>query len=220
MDETKEQNHEIAGSVTAVIFRNEENGYTVLRLDTGDIGEVTVVGCMPGITPGETLEAEGRWMKHASYGDQFKVETLHRRMPVGEKAVFEYLSSRAIKGIGARTAKLLVGEVGADTLKVIEENPEQLTRIKGFTRKRAMDVHEAYLQQAGMRMLLDFLGEYNLPLTLAMPLYRRFGHAAPDVVRENPWTSPRRMNWRANWAWREPTRSAWKPDFCLNCGIT
>ncbi|MGM9607803.1 MAG: ATP-dependent RecD-like DNA helicase [Oscillospiraceae bacterium] len=187
MDETKEQNHEITGSVTAVIFRNEENGYTVLRLDTGDIGEVTVVGCMPGITPGETLEAEGRWMKHASYGDQFKVETLHRRMPVGEKAVFEYLSSRAIKGIGARTAKLLVDEFGADTLKVIEENPEQLTRIKGFTRKRAMDVHEAYLQQAGMRMLLDFLGEYSLPLTLAMPLYRRFGHAAPDVVRENPY---------------------------------
>ena len=186
MDEAKERN-EITGCVTAVIFRNEENGYTVLRLDTDDAGEVTVVGCMPGVTPGESLEAEGRWMKHASYGNQFKVETLHRRMPVGEKAVFEYLSSRVIKGIGARTAKLLVDEFGADTLRVIEEDPEQLTRIKGFTRKRAMDVHEAFLQQAGMRLLLDFLGEYNLPLTLAMPLYRRFGHAAPEVVRENPY---------------------------------
>lgn len=187
MDETREQNSEIAGSVTAVIFRNEENGYTVLRLDAGDIGEVTVVGCMPGVTPGETLEAEGRWMKHASYGDQFKVDTLHRRMPVGEKAVFEYLASRAIKGIGARTAKLLVDEFGADALKVIEEDPAQLTRIKGFTPKRAQEVHEAYLQQAGMRLLLDFLGEYQLPLTLAMPLYRRFDHAAPEVVRENPY---------------------------------
>lgn len=186
MDETKEHNR-ITGSVSAVIFRNEENGYTVLRMDTGDTGEVTVVGCMPGVTPGETLEAEGRWMKHAAYGEQFKVETLHRRMPVGEKAVFEYLSSRAIKGIGVRTAKLIVDEFGANALKVIEETPEQLTRIKGFTEKRAMAVHEAFLQQAGMRLLLDFLGEQKLPLTLAMPLYRRFGHAAPEVVRENPY---------------------------------
>ncbi len=186
MDETKERN-EITGSVTAIIFRNEENGYTVLRLDTGEGGEVTAVGCMPGITPGETLEAEGRWMRHAAYGDQFKVETLHRRMPVGEKAVFEYLSSRAIKGIGARTAKLIVDEFGANALKIIEEDPEQLTRIRGFTRKRALAVHETFLQQAGMRVLLDFLGEFDLPLTLAMPLYRRFGHAAPEVVRENPY---------------------------------
>lgn len=111
MDEKRERN-EIVGTVTAVIFRNEENGYTVLRLDTDAVGEVTVVGCIPGITPGETLEAEGRWMKHATYGEQFKVETLRRRMPVGEKAVFDYLASRAIKGVGARTAKLIVDEFG------------------------------------------------------------------------------------------------------------
>lgn len=186
MDDTKEYN-QITGTVTAVIFRNEENGYTVLRMDIGDLGEATVVGCMPGVTPGETLEAEGRWMQHASYGSQFKVETLHRCMPIGEKAVFEYLASRAIKGIGARTAKLIVDEFGKNALKVIEETPEKLTKIKGFTEKRAMAVHEAYLQQAGMRLLLDFLGENKLPLTLAMPLYRRFGNAAPDVVRENPY---------------------------------
>ena len=186
MDEKREHN-QIVGTVTAVIFRNEENGYTVLRMEVDDVGEITVVGCMPGVTPGETLEAEGRWMQHASYGNQFKVEMLHRRMPVGEKAVFEYLSSRAIKGIGARTAKLIVDEFGEKALKVIEESPEKLIKIKGFTEKRAMAVHEAYLQQMGMRLLLDFLGEYQLPLTLAMPLYRRFGNTAPDVVRENPY---------------------------------
>ncbi len=186
MDDTKEYN-QITGTVTAVIFRNEENGYTVLRMDVGDLGEATVVGCMPGVTPGETLEADGRWMQHPSYGSQFKVETLHRCMPVGEKAVFEYLASRAIKGIGARTAKLIVDEFGKNALKVIEETPEKLTKIKGFTEKRAMAVHEAYLQQAGMRLLLDFLSESKLPLTLAMPLYRRFGNAAPDVVRGNPY---------------------------------
>lgn len=186
MDEQREHN-EIAGTVTAVIFRNEENGYTVLRLDTDDVGEVTVVGCIPGITPGETLEADGRWMKHAAYGEQFKVETLRRRMPVGEKAIFDYLASRAIKGIGARTAKLIVDEFGERALEVIEQQPELLTRIKGFTPKRAQDVHEAFIQQAGLRLLLDFLSEYKLPLSLAMPLYRRFGNTALDVIRENPY---------------------------------
>lgn len=186
MGETREYN-EITGTVTAVIFRNDENGYTVLRLDTEDSGEITVVGCMPGVTPGETLEADGRWMKHASYGEQFKVESLRRRMPVGENAVFEYLSSGAIKGIGVRSAKLIVDEFGARALQVIEQQPELLTRLKGFTGKRAQAVHDALIQQAGMRLLLDFLGEYQLPLTLAMPLYRRFGNSAMDVVRENPY---------------------------------
>jgi len=186
MDERKNHN-EISGTVAAVIFRNDENGYTVLRLDTEDAGEITVVGCMPGISPGETLEAEGKWMKHASYGEQFKVEVLHRRMPVGEKAVFEYLASRAIKGIGARTAKLIVDEFGARALQVIEQEPELLTRLKGFTSNKAQAVHDAFIQQAGMRLLLDFLGEYQLPLNLAMPLYRRFGNSAMDVIRDNPY---------------------------------
>ncbi len=186
MEQTNEKK-EITGTVTAVIFRNEENGYTVLRLDTEAQGEVTLVGCMPGVTPGETLQAEGNWMKHASYGEQFKIETLRRRMPVGEAAVFEYLASRTIKGIGARTAKLIVDQFGAHALEVIEREPERLTQVKGFSPKRAQEVHEAFLQQAGMRLLLEFLGEYQLPLSLAMPLYRRFGNAAIDVVRENPY---------------------------------
>ena len=186
MDETREYN-QIIGTVTAVIFRNEENGYTVLRLDTDVSGEITVVGCMPGVSPGETLEAEGKWMQHASYGEQFKVEALHRRMPVGEKAVFEYLSSHAIKGIGVQTAKLIVDKFGARALQVIEQEPELLTQLKGFTSKKAQAVHDAFIQQAGMRLLLDFLGEYQLPLTLAMPLYRRFGNSAMDVIRDNPY---------------------------------
>lgn len=186
MDEFKQFN-EITGSVAAIIFRNEENGYTVLRLETDDMGEVTLTGCMPGVMPGEMLEASGRWTKHSSYGEQFKVEAVHRHMPVGEKAVFEYLSSRAIKGIGPRTAKLIVDHFGANALKVIEEEPLRLTELKGFTEKRALAIHDGFLQQAGMRVLLDFLGEFNLSLNLAMPLYRRFGYAAPDIVRDNPY---------------------------------
>lgn len=186
MDDKKNYN-EISGTVAAVIFRNEENGYTVLRLETDNEGEITIVGCMPGVAPGETLQAEGNWMRHASYGEQFKVEVLHRRMPVGEKAIFEYLASRAIKGIGVQTAKLIVNEFGSRALQVIEQEPERLTCLKGFTSKKAQAVHDAFIQQAGMRILLDFLGEYQLPLTLAMPLYRRLGNAAIDVIRDNPY---------------------------------
>ena len=178
---------QVAGTVTAVLFRNEDNGYTVLRLDEGDGCELTVVGCMPGISPGEGLEAEGRWIKHATYGEQFKAETVHRTMPVGEKAVFEYLASRAIRGIGPRSAQAVVDQFGADALTVIEEDPEQLTRLRGFTRRRALAVHEEFMRQAGMRRLLDFLGGQGLSAALAMPLWRRFGPNALDVLRVNPY---------------------------------
>ena len=102
----------VEGTVTAVLFRNEENGYTVLKLDSGDKGEITAVGCMPGAAPGEVLELEGTWGRHPSYGEQFKAETVSRRMPVGEKAVYEYLASGAVKGIRAGLARQIVDHFG------------------------------------------------------------------------------------------------------------
>ena len=175
------------GTVESVIFRNEENGYTVLRLSVGDGEPVTVVGCMPGAAPGEGLAVQGTWGRHSSYGEQFKAEIVERRIPVGEKAIFEYLSSGAIKGVGAATARRLVEEFGSDTFNVLEEHPEQLTKIKGITRKRALQIGEAFRLQMGMRRLLDFLGEHGLPLQLGMPLYRRYGDLALDVIRDNPY---------------------------------
>ena len=175
------------GTVESVIFRNEENGYTVLRLSVGDGEPVTVVGCMPGAAPGEGLAVQGTWGRHSSYGEQFKAEIVERRIPVGEKAIFEYLSSGAIKGVGAATARRLVEEFGSDTFTVLEEHPEYLTKIKGITRKRALQIGEAFRLQMGMRRLLDFLGEHGLPLQLGMPLYRRYGDLALDVIRDNPY---------------------------------
>ena len=147
----------IEGTVDAVIYQNEENGYTVLRVDAGEQGGITVVGCMPAIAPGESLSVQGRWMRHASYGEQFKAEVIQRRMPAGEKAIFEYLASGAVKGIGAATARRMVEEFGEDALTVLEEQPERLTQIKGITRKRALAMGEAFRLQMGMRRLLDFL---------------------------------------------------------------
>ena len=122
------------GTVSAVIYRNEENGYTILRLETTDEGEeVTVVGTMPGVNPGEGLSVHGQWTRHSTYGEQFKAEIVERRMPVGEKALLEYLASGAIKGIGAATARRLLDVFGEDILTVIEEDPQQLTKVRGIS---------------------------------------------------------------------------------------
>ena len=155
------------GTVSAVIYQNEENGYTVLRLDVGDGALVTVVGCMPGVAPGESISVQGSWTRHASYGEQFKAETVERRLPAGAKAIFDYLSSGAVRGIGAATARRMIEEFGEDALTVLEEHPEQLTRIKGITRKKALTIGEHFRLQMGMRRLLEFLGEHEVPLQLA-----------------------------------------------------
>ncbi len=177
----------IEGTVDAVIFQNEENGYTVLRLDVGGREPVTVVGCIPGVAPGEGLSVTGSWGRHASYGEQFKGEFVERRVPSGEKAMLEYLSSGVIKGVGAATAKRLVAEFGRDVFQVLDEQPELLTKIKGITRKRALQIGDSFRLQMGMRRLLDFLSGHGLPLQLGMPLYRRYGNRALEVLQENPY---------------------------------
>ena len=98
----------IEGTVDAVIYQNRENGYTVLRLDAGEGRGLTVVGCLPGVAPGESISVQGTWMHHASYGEQFKAEAVERRMPAGTKAIFDYLASGAVRGIGAATARRMV----------------------------------------------------------------------------------------------------------------
>ena len=187
MAPVEEELNQIDGTVEAVIFQNEENGYTVLRLDAGEQGGVTVVGTIPDAAPGESLSVRGRWMRHASYGEQFKAEIVERRMPAGEKAIYEYLASGAVRGIGAVTARRMVEEFGDEALTVLEEHPEYLTRIKGITRKRALAMGENFRLQMGMRRLLEFLGENQIPLQTAMPLYRRYGDRALEVIRSNPY---------------------------------
>lgn len=178
---------QVDGTVSAVVFRNEENGYTVLRMDTGTPEELTVVGCMPGVSPGEGLTIHGTWERHSTYGQQLRACLVERRTPVGERAIFEYLSSGAVKGIGAATARRMVDEFGEEALTVLEEHPEELTKLRGITRKRALAMGEAFRLQMSMRRLMDFLSQHALPLQAAMPLYRKFGNLALEAVRDNPY---------------------------------
>ncbi len=177
----------IEGAVDTVVYQNEENGYTVLRLDVGGEEPVTVVGCIPGVAPGESLWAQGSWTRHPTYGEQFKAEVARRGMPQGEKAIFDYLASGAVKGIGMATAKRMVEEFGQAALDVLESEPEKLTVIKGLTRKRAEAMGEAFRLQMGMRRLLDFLAAHDLPPQLGMPLYRQYGDRAREMVERDPY---------------------------------
>ena len=118
---------------------------------------------MPGVSPGEYLSVQGRWVRHATYGAQFKAEIVERRLPQSLKEVFHYLASGAVKGVGKSTARRLVEEFGEDALRVMEEEPEKLASIKGITPKRARQIGESFRQQMGMRRLMEFLGEHQLP---------------------------------------------------------
>ena len=115
------QHETVDGTILSLIFQNEENGYTVLRLVTGDGEIITVVGCIPCAAPGENLIVTGVWMHHPTHGEQLKAEQVERHMPTTETEILSYLSSGVVKGVGPATAQRLVERFGADTLQVLEE---------------------------------------------------------------------------------------------------
>ena len=177
----------IDGTILNLIFQNEENGYTVLRMVTGDGEVVTVVGTIPCAAPGENLIVTGRWVSHPTHGDQVQAEEVERHMPTTEAEIRAYLSSGVVKGVGPATAERIVDRFGTSALRVMEEEPELLGKIKGITARKAMEIAESYRYQTGMRRLLDFLSVNDLPLSLATRLYRRYGGDALEQVRGNPY---------------------------------
>ena len=185
MEDFYEQN-QLEGVVSAIIYQNEENGYTILRLDVKD-EEITVVGSMPGVSPGEYLTIKGRWVRHATYGQQFRADIVERRLPEGIKEIFHYLSSGALKGVGKATARQLIEEFGDDVLNVIEEHPEQLATLRGVSLKRARQISESFRAQMGMRRLMEFLSQHAIPVEMAVPLRRAYGDVALEVLKNNPY---------------------------------
>jgi exodeoxyribonuclease V alpha subunit len=183
-----QENQEILrGMVVAVVFQNAENGYTVLRLRSEAGETITVVGTVPLVTVGERLVITGRWVNHATFGEQFQAEFLERQMPETEQEILAYLSGRTVKGIGKRTAEKIVKVFGADTLRVMEENPESLTQIPGITLSKALAIGESFRKQIGVRRLIEFLNGHHLPVELAMRLYRAYGDFAVEMLRDDPY---------------------------------
>lgn len=183
----QEQLEKIEGQVASVIYYNDENGYTVLRMNVDDGSSAIVVGCIPMAVPGESLTAWGAWGRHPSHGEQFKAQYTERTMPTGAAAIFDYLSSRTVKGIGPATAAAIVAQFGDDSLNVIRDHPEKLAAMKGIGRKKAEEISAAFRQQTGMRLLMEFLASAELPPILALRLYRYYGDEAMEQVKDNPY---------------------------------
>ena len=177
----------IEGTVENVVFQNEENGYTVLSLLTDQGEVVTVVGCIPFAAAGESMTVSGVWVNHPTYGVQMTAELVERRMPQDEESIICYLASGVLKGVGPATATRLVDKFGADTLRVIEEEPEKLTTLKGITSKKAMEISAAFRSLTGLRRVMEFLSRYDLPVTLAMGLLRAYGDETLEKLKDNPY---------------------------------
>ncbi|MBR4425044.1 MAG: ATP-dependent RecD-like DNA helicase, partial [Oscillospiraceae bacterium] len=172
--ETKERT-ELSGTVGELVFTNEENGYTVLRLETKGGETVTVTGCLPFAAPGERLTLYGSYVQHGSYGQQFQAEYAERKLPVGAEAIYEYLASRAVKGVGPATASVIVSAFGAQALEVMEREPEKLAELRGISLKKAREISESLHRQLGLRHLMEFLSAHGIQPKFAMRLYRSYG---------------------------------------------
>ena len=178
---------ELAGSVQSVIYKNEENGYTVLRLVDSNGELVTVVGCFPYASAGESMIVSGSWTTHNVHGRQFKAEYAQRMLPSGASAIYDYLAGGAVRGIGPATALLLVNRFGDSTLDVLERSPEKLAQIKGISLQKAVQMSETFRRQTGLRRLMEFICSFGLRPILAIRLYRYYADSAISILQENPY---------------------------------
>ena len=184
---TERESEMIRGTVQGIVFQNAENGYTVLRLRTEGGETVTVTGTIPMTVVGERLVIAGKWGRHPSHGPQFEAEFLERLMPETTQEILAYLSSRAVKGIGAKTAAKIVERFGAQSLEVLENEPERLAEIAGISRSKAAEMSASFRRQSGVRRLIEFLTIHRLPAELAVRLYRIYGPDAQDALRDAPY---------------------------------
>ena len=177
----------IQGTIAAVVYQNYDNGYAVLRLNVGGGQTVTVVGTIPLPAAGERLMVTGKWGTHASYGRQFEAEFLERLMPETSTDILSYLSSRIIKGIGPVTAARIVNRFGAETLTIMEREPQRLSEVAGISAAKARAIGEEFRQRVGMRQLMEFFALHQLPAELAVRTYKVYGEAAVDLLYDDPY---------------------------------
>lgn len=179
----------VTGYIDHIIFRNEDNGYTVLVLKgtEGDDEELTCVGTFPVISQGATIEASGNFINHHIYGKQFQITSFTEKMPEDAMAMERYLGSGAIKGIGASLAARIVRRFGADTLRIVEEEPERLAEIKGISEKKAREIAAQMEEKADMRKAIMFLQKYGISLNLGAKIYQKYGDSVYSVLQENPY---------------------------------
>ena len=176
----------LEASILGTVFRNEENGYSVVSVRSGR-SEVTVVGNLPELTPGEQVLFCGDWSEHKSYGRQFRSVSFEIRQPTTLLGIERYLASGVIKGVGPSTAELIVSHFGEETLSVLSEHPERLTEIPGIGKKKMALIAESYREQQGARTAMIFLQSYGISPALAIRIGKYYGDQAVDLIKSNPY---------------------------------
>lgn len=181
-------NESVTGYIDHIIFRNEENGYTVFVMKgVAEEEELTCVGTFPVINQGASIEAFGSYTNHHVYGKQFQISSFTEKMPQDALAMDRYLGSGAIKGIGAALAGRIVRHFGEDTIRIVEEEPERLAEVKGISEKKAREIAAQTAEKADMRKAMMFLQKYGISLSLGAKIYQKYGDSVYSVLQENPY---------------------------------
>ncbi|MCU6800580.1 ATP-dependent RecD-like DNA helicase [Alitiscatomonas aceti] len=176
----------VTGYVEKIKYRNDENGYSVLSVADGK-EEYVLVGTFAYIAEGERIEATGRMVEHSIYGEQLSVESYEIKPPEDTLAIERYLGSGAIKGIGAALAKRIVKKFKADTFRIIEEEPERLSEVKGISERMAMEISSQVEEKRELRQAMLFLQQYGIHMNLAVKIYQQYGQRMYSVIQENPY---------------------------------
>lgn len=176
----------VKGFIDHIIYRNKDNGYTVLNLLTQE-NELTCVGFFKTMDQGETIEAQGEYTQHQIYGKQFKIEQYKILPPSDEISMERYLSSGAVKGVGEALAKRIIRAFGADTYRIIEEEPERLAEVKGISLRKAREIAASLYEKRDARDAMTFLQGYGISNTLALRIYETYGMGLYGVMKENPY---------------------------------
>ena len=176
----------VEASVLGTVYRNAENGYSVVMAREGR-REIIIVGTLPELTPGEQAIFTGDWVEHPQYGRQLKCTGCTLQMPTTLLGIERYLGSGLIHGVGPSTAKLIVKHFGEETLTVLSEHPERLQEVPKMGKKRWKQIAEAFREQQGAREAMVFLQSYGIPATLAVKISKLYGDRTPAIIRENPY---------------------------------
>ncbi len=176
----------IQGLVEHIIYRNEDNGYTVMSVQSQG-KDIVCVGAISALSEGEYIKAEGEFVDHPSYGEQFKIQSYSLEMPEDIFSIERYLGSGAIRGMGPALASRVVKKFKQDTFRIIEEEPERLAEIKGISERKAREIYEQFHDKQDMRQAMMFLGKYGITTAYAVKIYNEYGNRLYDIIRENPY---------------------------------
>ena len=177
---------DLQGYVEHIVFRNADNGYTVLNLISEE-DEITCVGIFPVVTEGEILLLHGEYTSHPTYGEQFQMKSYEAKAPEDVLSMERYLASGAIKGIGVALASRIVRRFKKDTFRIMEEEPERLAEIKGISERMAMEISSQMVEKKDLRDAMIFLEKYGITSNLAVRIYQAYGQEIYGVIRENPY---------------------------------